>query len=483
MNKKKLIIGGTAAGVILAAAIFGFVFLKGNSSGSSDSGDLVYVDSVTSIMGLGSGTGQLNRFAGVVEPQKTVTIKQSSDKKVKECYVKEGDEVKKGQKLFVYDTSEAEENLSSKEIEIDRIKMDIETYKSNVATLQKEKASASSEDQLDYTVRIQSAQNNQKKSEYELKSTQQEIEQLKKSIQEAEVTSEIDGVVKSINDSSDDSVGYGGSDDSNAYMTLLSTGHYRIKGTINEQNRTSLNEGDAVIVHSRVDENQTWKGTVSTIDLEHPEDNSDSGYVMSSSSSSDTTSSSNYPFYVDLEDDSDLMLGQHVYVEKDEGQTENREGLWLTSYYIIQEDGQDPYVWAAGKHDKIEKRKVTLGEYDEKLDQYQITDGLTEDDYIAYPEDSITEGEKVTKNIEDLYGSDEGSDGDMDNNVDPDVMNGADDGEIIGGSDEGDDAGSASGMINGADDSMPDEEDYSDDSADSMPAGEAETGDRPASAE
>ena len=167
-------------------------------------------------------------------------------------------------------------------------------------------------------MRIQSAQNNQKKSEYELKSTQQEIEQLKKSIQEAEVTSEINGVVKSINDSSDDSAGYSGSssEDSNAYMTLLSTGHYRIKGTINEQNRTSLNEGDAVIVHSRVDENQTWKGTVSTIDLEHPEENSDSGYYMSSSSSSDTTSSSNYPFYIDLEDDSDLMLGQHVYVEK-----------------------------------------------------------------------------------------------------------------------------------------------------------------------
>ena len=41
MNKKKLIIGGSAAGVILVAAIFGFVFLKGHSSGSSDSGDLV----------------------------------------------------------------------------------------------------------------------------------------------------------------------------------------------------------------------------------------------------------------------------------------------------------------------------------------------------------------------------------------------------------------------------------------------------------
>ena len=185
------------------------------------------------------------------------------------------------------------------------------------------------------------------------------------------------------------------------------------------------------------------------------------------------------------------MLGQHVYVEKDEGQTENREGLWLTSYYIIQEDGQDPYVWAAGRHDKIEKRKVTLGEYDEKLDQYQITEGLTEDDYIAYPEDSITEGEKVTKNIEDIYGnSDDGSDGSMDGGVDSDVMNGSDDGEIIGGSDEDvmpEEAGSASDMINSADDNMPDEEDYPDDSADdsagSMPDGAAETGDRPASAE
>ena len=101
MNKKKLIIGGTAAGVILVAAIFGFVFLKGHSSGSSDSGDLVYVDSVTSIMGLGSGTGQLNRFAGVVEPQKTVTIKQSSDKKVKECYVKKAMRSKKARSFYL----------------------------------------------------------------------------------------------------------------------------------------------------------------------------------------------------------------------------------------------------------------------------------------------------------------------------------------------------------------------------------------------
>ena len=56
MNKKKLIIGGSAAGVILVAAIFGFVFLKGHSSGSSDSGDLVYVDSVLSLIHISEPT-------------------------------------------------------------------------------------------------------------------------------------------------------------------------------------------------------------------------------------------------------------------------------------------------------------------------------------------------------------------------------------------------------------------------------------------
>ena len=74
--------------------------------------------------------------------------------------------------------------------------------------------------------------------------------------------------------------------------------------------------------------------------------------------------------------------------------------------------------------------------------------------------------------------------------MDSDVMNGSDDGEIIGGSDEDvmpKEAGSASDMINSADDNMPDEEDYPDDSADEsggcLPDVAADSGDRPASAE
>ena len=331
----------------------------------------------------------------MVEPQKTWKIEVTSDKKVDEVYVKEGDEVKVGDKLFIYDTSEAEENLAQAEIELDRISNEIESGKQQIAELKQEKASAPAEDQLEYTTRIQTAENAQKKSEYELKSQKVQIEQLKKTIDSAVVTSEIDGVVKSINnsDSSDSYASING--ETEAFMTVLATGNFRIKGTVNEQNISSVIEGQPVIVHSRVDEEQTWKGTMTAVDTENPEKNDNMYYY--SSDSSETSSS--YPFYIDLESAEGLMLGQHVYIEMDYGQGEEKEGLWLASYYIVQEDGE-AYVWAANSKDKLEKRDVTLGEYDEELMEYEILDGLTTEDYIAFPEDGLVEGMSAEKNID-----------------------------------------------------------------------------------
>ena len=51
--------------------------------------------------------------------------------------------------------------------------------------------------------------------------------------------------------------------------------------------------------------------------------NSSNSYYFGGSSD-DTTSSSTYPFYVTLDSSDGLMLGQHVYIEMDEGQEERR---------------------------------------------------------------------------------------------------------------------------------------------------------------
>ncbi len=62
------------------------------------------------------------------------------------------------------------------------------------------------------------------------------------------------------------------------------------------------------------------------------------------------------------------------------------------------------YVWAANANDRLEKRELTLGEYDPDMMQYEILDGLTTEDYIAFPiafpAEGCEEGQQVTRNIE-----------------------------------------------------------------------------------
>ncbi len=80
-----------------------------------------------------------------------------------------------------------------------------------------------------------------------------------------------------------------------------------------------------------------------------------------SGSSDDQTSSSTYPFYVNLDSSDGLMLGQHVYIEADEGQDEEKSGIWLNDYFIVDADTDNPYVWVSGDNNKLEKRSVVLG--------------------------------------------------------------------------------------------------------------------------
>ena len=123
-------------------------------------------------------------------------------------------------------------------------------------------------------------------------------------------------------------------------------------------------------------------------------------------SSDSQTSTSTYPFYVNLDSSDGLMLGQHVYIEMDEGQESQKTGIWLSEVYIVDADTDSPYVWAADKKGKLEKRSVILGQHDEELGEYEIADGLSKDDCIAYPADILEEGMSTTTNIEDAMDTD-----------------------------------------------------------------------------
>ena len=108
------------------------------------------------------------------------------------------------------------------------------------------------------------------------------------------------------------------------------------------------------------------------------------------------TASSKYPFYVELESTDGLLLGQHVYMELDMGEEES-SALSIGSFFVCYDDSGNTYVWAE-KGGKLEKRPVTLGQYNPMTDTVEILSGLSDSDYIAFPDPELcVEGAPTTR--------------------------------------------------------------------------------------
>lgn len=383
MNKKKLGIILVIAAVVVAAIIGGIVFFLKGGSGLGNAKDKVYVEKVGTLNY--TNLSRANSYSGVVESQETSKVNRDADKTVKEVLVSVGDNVEVGTPLFTYDTEELVNKIAQTKLEMESIANDITNYNAQITELQKEKENAPQDQQFEYTTQIQTIQMSIKQAEFDKKGKQADIDKDQKAIDNATVTSKTTGVVKTINESGVDANG-----NSSAYMTILATGEYRVKGTIDEMNVYNLNVGQDVVIRSRVDETQTWKGTISAIDTENTEGNENDkmGYSYGGESGE---SASKYPFYITLESTDGLILGQHVYIEPGDAAEAPTEGLWIPDSYVVINDG-DPYVWAANKKDRLEKRKVELGEHNEDIFLYEIISGITEDDYITWPMEALYEG-------------------------------------------------------------------------------------------
>ena len=73
------------------------------------------------------------------------------------------------------------------------------------------------------------------------------------------------------------------------------------------------------------------------------------------------------------------------------------DGRWEARVVIGYDDNGNPMVWA-DNGGKLEKRPVNLGEYNMMNDTFEILSGLTEEDYIAFPDYELcVEGAPTTK--------------------------------------------------------------------------------------
>lgn len=373
MNKKtKIIILISACLLIVVIGIY-FLFSKGNNNQN------IYVQKVSTIIG---SSYTENRYSGVVESSETVDINQDGNKSITDMYVKAGQKVSKGDKLFSYDTTEAANSIAQKKLDIEAQNNEIQAQNNTIADYKAELNKGG--DKVEIQARINDASYAIRQAQNTIKATQTEIEQLNKQIENSTVLSTIDGIIKEVNKD-------GGTDESGNQKPLVSitqTTDFRVKGSISEMG--TISEGTSVIVRSRVNENQIYKGTVTKVETD-PQSNSNNNFNGADSSES----ASKYPFYVSLDNNKGLMLGQHVYIEADNGQSTKKKGIWLDASFIVSDDNGNSYVWVS-ERGKLKKRKVELGKTDEETFATKIKSGLSVDDYIAWADDSYSEGMKTT---------------------------------------------------------------------------------------
>lgn len=360
--------------------------------GKSDEGAAVTVQSVAEILGAGS-VGVVDRYAGMVVSGETAHVQRDESKTVQDVLVEEGDWVAEGTVLFTYDTQAMEFELEKLQLELEGFNNTISAAYAEIDELEEQRSNASSSQQLAYTLQIQTAEANIREAEYNKALKEREIANMELSMTDVDVKAPIAGRVMSVSElEENNSDMYYSGGESEAFITIMDMQTYRVEGNVNEMNAGTITEGMPVLIRSRMDETQTWTGSIEKIDWENPVQGNNNGVIYMGETDT-MTQSSKYPFYVTLGSKDGLILGQHVYIEPDYGQTEEKTGLWLPGYYLI--DGE-PYVWAANNRDALEKRELILGEYDFEMDEYQILSGLSETDYIAFPEPTLEAGMAVS---------------------------------------------------------------------------------------
>ena len=372
---------------LLAALLALMLALSAAACGNDGTG--VYVQSVAELSNLG-GIAPGDRFAGLVVSENVCEIQKDEDKTVAELLVKEGDDVKEGDVLFSYDTDQLQLSLDKQRLELEKLKASIENYKDQIEDLKKDEAKAYGSDKLQYTIEIQSLQVDLKEAELNLVAKEKEVAQSEAMLENADITAPVTGRITGIHENGYDNYG-----NPLPYITIQQSGSYRIKGMLGELQRGGIMEGTRMKIVSRTDESQVWYGTVTLVDYESPSQGSDMDMYYGNSSD-EMTSSSRYPFYVEPESSEGLLLGQHIYMEVDTGK-EEQAALAISGAFLCYNEDGSVYVWAE-KNGKLEKRAVTVGEYNFMLDTVEILEGLTEEDYIAFPDPELcVEGAPTTR--------------------------------------------------------------------------------------
>ncbi|WP_379970552.1 efflux RND transporter periplasmic adaptor subunit [Ectobacillus sp. sgz5001026] len=331
-------------------------------------------------------------ISGRIIPGNIETIYVDATKgKVKDTFIKEGDEVKKDQKLFSYDSPELA--LQIKQADLDN---QMKTMRSKQASdkidslnqdIQKAKdANAPSTVIQPLEAQVADLESQMKTIDLEKQKNDLQQQELQKKQDDLIVYSKNNGIVQKLDpDASQGSAQL----QPKAFIQIASKDPFQIQGTLTELQKSQIQKGQAITITAKAVANKTWKGKI--IEVSEYPTTADSGQL----STTDTTQSqtiSYYTYKASLESQDGLSPGYHVSMQVN---ISSQKLLSVPRSSIVEENNES-YVFV-NENGKLKKTKVTTGLSDGEW--MEVSQGVKEGDKVAEsPSSKLQDGMDVKAN-------------------------------------------------------------------------------------
>lgn len=408
MNKtKKIIIIVISCIVVLGGIYFALHFLKQKNQNSKTVG----VYAVSEIGYDASNMWDNSTLSGNVTVNSEQKVYVGKKQSVSEIKVTEGQSVKAGDVLLVYDTTanDLQLQLQKSELELSRVSIidaqreleklkqttpleDIPTTEAPIIATDSDAPKPDDIPDVDVPPTREELKNQIAQKEQEIKSmqTQYEIAQVKLQMEElqnstGEVLANFDGVVKSVT-TADEAASSG-----NPVLVVSAADGYLVESQIGELAMSTVRVGDTVSMYC-YDTGMNYDGTITEIST-FPAD----GY-----SNYNSKVETYYPIKIALNDATDISQNMYMEITLNSGSEDTSGGFYLSKAFMKQE-GSNYYVMK-DVDGRLKKTYIKVGNKTSG-DAVLVLGGLTMQDYIAFPYlDEAVEGVKtVQKTTDDLY--------------------------------------------------------------------------------
>ncbi|MGM9921744.1 MAG: efflux RND transporter periplasmic adaptor subunit [Bhargavaea sp.] len=331
---------------------------------------------------------------------------EAENGEVKEFFAEENQVVEAGTPLFSYDDSTVNSeynkavrtrDLTNRRLAIANDELTaarkLRTDMKKNADVTKEELNAASKEIVQLEMDIEGIKD-------EVSSAQQTIDELAMQKEKLTVKSKIAGTVVKINKNVEPSE----NGSSEPVVHLISSGPFKVVGSMSEFDTVKVKPGQAVVIRPKVFKDQTWDGSIESVS-QFPEWDQGSMDEFGGGGGNVTM----YPFTVAIAGDTkDLRQGFHVALEINVSDLEQSEQLAIPHMALDMDDEGNEFVYVINHDNILEKRPVVLGEMNDEF--AGVAEGLEPGDLVVTnPYVIMVKNLEPGQEVQDFVNADEGT--------------------------------------------------------------------------